>query len=430
MAVRFPDPIHPVDPVELEINQLFDHLVICLNQRRVALLTTYRDTRDQIAARRIACERKEGELIGMKAETQARLQMNELRELQERLLYEIEQTLAEVRVPQRETRVVFRGNRGHLEQVIAGVGEVVEEELPVVPRYEEMRPIVAVGKTGQATGELYGPCGVAPGELFRPYGVAVDENTNLIYVVEGLHCCRVSIFSETGEFINTFTHHDMLWPHGIAIHRDNLYVTDPGVNAVFHFKIEADMRLVAKVGSRGSGMGQIYGPYGLTVSTNGDVFVAEVSNHRIQILDDSLHFQRFITHQTMKCPYDVKLTPDEVYVLCECSPSILVFSHAGEKIRSLITQATGMQIGMLTRMQIGTAYYFCLDRKQNLLISDWDNHEVRIFSKEGTHLHTIGKKGHGVGMFRSPQGIVLTKNLKLIIVSINKNYRLQIYSCQ
>ena len=195
MDVRFPDPIHHVDPVELEINQLFDHLIMCIQQR---LLTTYRDTRDQIAARPIDRARKEEELIGLKTETEARLQMNELRELQERLLVEIEQKLAEVRVPQPETHVVFRGNCGHLEQMIAGVGEVVEEEVPVVHRYEEMRPIVAVGKKGQA-----------PGELWDPRGVTVDENTNLIYVAERIGSCRVSIFSETGEFINTFTNKDM-----------------------------------------------------------------------------------------------------------------------------------------------------------------------------------------------------------------------------
>ena len=412
MAVRFPEPIHPVDPVELEIHQLFDHLIVCLNQRRVALLTTYRDTRAQIAARPVARARKEQELIALKNHTEQSLQMNELRETQERILAEIEQTLAEVRVPQPETRAVFRGNCGHLEQVIAGVGEIVEEEVPVVPRYQEMRPIVAVGKEGQA-----------PGELWYPWGVAIDENTNLIYVAEGFGSCRVSIFSETGEFINTFTHQDMRLPRGIAIHRDNLYVTDIGVHAVFQFKIEVDMRLVAKLGSQGSGMGQFNSPRGLTVSTNGDVFVADCNNHRIQILDDSLHFQREITHQTMKYPWDVKLTPDEVYVLCPVSPCILVFSHAGEIIRQLITWG-GMG------MQIGEAFFFCLDRKQNLLICDWWNHEVRIFSKEGTHLHTIGERGQEVGMFEYPEGIVLTKNLKLIIVSRNDNYRLQIFSCQ
>ena len=413
MAIRFPELIHLVDPVELEIHQLFDHLIVCLNQRRVALLTTYRDTRAQIAARPIARARKEQELIGLKTETEARLQMNELRETQLEILEKIDQKLAEVRVPQPETRAVFRGNCGHLEQVIAGVGEVVEEEVPVVPRYQEMRPIVAVGKRGQA-----------PGELRYPKGVAIDENTNLVYIAEGLDSCRVSIFSETGEFINTFTHQDMRAPWGIAIHRDNLYVTDTGVHAVFQFKIEVDMRLVAKLGSKGSGMGQFNYPRGLTVSTNGDVFVADYNNNKIQILDDSLHFQREITHQTMEHPRDVKLTPDEVYVLCNVSPCILVFSHAGEKLRQLITRGYGMG------MQIESADFFCLDRNQNLMISDWLNREVRIFSKEGTYLHTIGRYGQEVEMFLSPRGIVLTKNLKLIIVSDNHNYQLQIFSCQ
>ena len=214
----------------------------------------------------------------------------------------------------------------------------------------------------------------------------------------------------------------MIEPYGIAIHRDNLYVTDTRAYAVFQFKIEVDMRLVAKLGSQGSGIGQFNGPHGLTVSTNGDVFVADCSNHRIQILDDSLHFQREITHQTMKHPCDVKLTPDEVYVLCPVSPCIIVFSHAGEKLRQLITQGYGMQIR--------SAHFFCLDRKQNLLISDWSNDEVRIFTKDGTHLHTIGEHGYEVGMLFIPQGIVLTKNLKLIIMSGNNNCSLQIFSCQ
>ena len=37
--------------------------------------------------------------------------------------------------------------------------------------------------------------------------------------------------------------------HGIAIHRDNLYVTDTKAHAVFKFKIEAGIRLVDKLGT-------------------------------------------------------------------------------------------------------------------------------------------------------------------------------------
>ena len=402
MAVRFPEPIHPVDPVELEIHQLFDHLIVCLNQRRVALLTTYRDTRAQIAARPISRARKEEELIGLKTETEARLQMNELRETQERILAEIEQTLAEVRVPQSETRAMFRGNCGHLEQVIAGVGEVFEEEVPVVPRYEDMRPIVAVGKKGKA-----------PGELYNPRGVAIDENTNLIYVAEGLDSCRVSIFSETGEFINTFTHQEMRVPWGIAIHRDNLYVTDIEVHAIFQFKIEVDMRLVTKLGGDVFDIGQFYYPLGLTVSTNGDVFVADRDNNRIQILDDSLHFQREITHQTMKLPYDVKLTPDELYVLCD-NRYIHVLTYTGNMIRSIDTQ---------TGYGIFATYFFCLDAEQNIIVGNWNNN-IRILTKEGTHLHTIQSPQGSINL----RGIALTKNLKIVAVYTHAPNQLMIYS--
>ena len=410
MAVRFPDPIHPVDPVELEINQLFDRLITCLQERRDTVLATYRDTRAQIAARHTERARKEQELTGLKTETETRLQMNELRHVQTRILAEIEQELRELRITQPETHVVFRGNCGHLEQLIAGVGELVMEERHIVPRYEDMRPIVAVGKGGKA-----------PGELFYPQGVAIDENTNRIYVAESFPPPRVSIFSETGGFIDTFALQDMISPRGIAIHQGNMYVTDVKADAVFHFKIDENIRLVAKLGSRGSGMGQFQCPRGLSVLSNGDVFLADSGNHRIQILDDSLHIQRSITHQTMENPCDIKLTPDEVYVLCYVFPSILVFSHAGEETRSLITRGVGMQIGL--------AYFFCLDRQQNLLISDCGSSRVKVFSKEGTHLHSIGQPGHELGMLYYPTGIVLTKNLKLIIVSENRNYGLQIFSC-
>ena len=69
--------------------------------------------------------------------------------------------------------------------------------MSVVPRYEEMRRIVAVGRGG-------------PGELLNPKDVTIDEKRNLIYVAEGEGSCGVSILSERGEYIYTFTHQDLI----------------------------------------------------------------------------------------------------------------------------------------------------------------------------------------------------------------------------
>ena len=274
--------------------------------------------------------------------------------------------------------------------------------------------------------------GRAPGELFYPHSVAVDSDTNQIYVADGLsveegpndpEAClnsiaRVSIFSEMGEFLDTFSHPDMKWPYGIAIHRNNVYVTDAIVHSVFHFKVE-DFRFVARVGERGSGIGQFNSPRQLTVSTDGDVFVTDYFNNRVQILDSNLHYQRHISHHSMRYPCDVKLTPDEVYILCESSPFIKVFSLSGDLSRSLITRHDiGIRVG---------PSFFCLDANSNLLLSYRLNHQTKIFSKEGTLLHTLGKCGHKAGRFYFPEGIALINNRKLVIVSRSTNYCLQIF---
>ena len=276
-----------------------------------------------------------------------------------------------------------------------------------------MRPTVAVAKRGKA-----------PGELWSPGGVAINPATNHIYVAEGglsPNFARVSIFSESGEYLNSYTHEHMESLHGIAIHGNNLYITDWVVHAVFHLKIEADFRLVARLGSRGSGIGQFYSPRQLSISTIGDVYIADTNNNRIQILDCSLQPIREVTHPSMHEPCDVKLTMEEMYVFSRVdSPCVHVFTHTGHKIRSLITCGEGMQISAPS--------FFCIDSKKNLIISECWGHQIKIFSNEGVLLHTIGEHGHQVGMFNGPQGLALTSNLSLVTVSYNNHCGLQIFS--
>ena len=264
--------------------------------------------------------------------------------------------------------------------------------------------------------------GKAPGELWYPNSVAIDPATNHIYIAEGLlNFARVSIFSESGEYLKSYTHEHMEALYGIAIHEHNLYVTDCEVHAVFHLEIEADFRLVARLGSRGSGIGQFDEPGQLSISPNGDVYIADRNNNRIQILDDSLHPIRKVTHPSMDRPCDVKLTTDEIYVLClDDFLCVHVFNHTGHKIRSLITCGGGMQVY--------SSFFFCLDTKKNLIISDNGDDQIKIFSNEGSFLHTIGEHGNQVGMFNHLQGFALTLNLNLVTVSWDSEYVLQIFS--
>ena len=139
---------------------------------------------------------------------------------------------------------------------------------------------------------------------------------------------RISVFSERGDFLTCLTPQDMRLPHGLAIHGDYLYVTDITLHAIFQFKMEPQFSLVTKQGKEGSQIGEFNCPANLTVSTNGDVYVADCNNNRVQILNSSLQHLRTLTEQLIVFPHDIKLTADEVYVLCEDNPCVHVFSHA------------------------------------------------------------------------------------------------------
>ena len=406
-------PFPHIDPVEIGINEAFNRMVFCLNQRREAVLTAYRDLKQDIAARPLARARKEEELIGLRAETENRLQMNDLREVQEQMLALMEQKLAEVRAPQPDTRIVFRIESVPLEQLIADLGEVLEEEVPLVPNYRTIRQVVAVGKLGRA-----------PGELFYPRAVVVDSN-NSIFVAEGnlfALYARISVFSERGDYLTSFTPQDIRAPYGLAIHGDYLYVTDTKLHAIFRFKMEPQFSLVTKQGKEGSQIGEFNFPLNLTVSTNGDVYVADCSNNRVQILNSSLQHLRTLTEQLIESPCDVKLTADVVYVLCADNPCVHVFSHAGERLRSLISGGH--------QMQMTNPRFFCLDAAENIIISDILAHRIKIFSKEGNLIKTVGEEGHQPGMFYHPTGLALTKELNLVVVSNNNNFTFHIFSSQ
>ena len=156
---------------------------------------------------------------------------------------------------------------------------------------------------------------------------------------------------------------------------------------------------------------------GLTTDPIGRVFIADTDNNRICIHDPDLNHLRNIT---MSQPSDVKVSRDRLYVLCpDNNPCLLVLTLEGDKLHSLITCGEGMDV-----LHPG---FFCLDPLNNFVLSDWKSHSIRVFSPEGNLLH-IGREGHQQGMFYRPKGVAVTPNGRLVCVSANENYGLQIFS--
>ena len=64
----------------------------------------------------------------------------------------------------------------------------------------------------------------------------------------------------------------------------------------------------------------------------------------------------------------------------------------------------------------------------NLPISDNGAHGVKMFSKDRTYLHSVGREGYERGILDRLKGCTLTKDLNLVTVFENIRFGLQIFS--
>ena len=229
---------------------------------------------------------------------------------------------------------------------------------------------------------------------------------------------RVEIFFETGEFISRLGVGQLSDPYGIAIHGDSLYASCDD-DTVSQFSL-IEMCHVRRIGGVGSNNGQFDRPRQLTTDLIGRVFIADYYNDRICIHDPDLNYLCNITHPSMSRPSGVKVSCNCLYVLCrKNNPCMLVLTLEGDMLHSLITCGEGMDVLYPS--------FFCLDPLNNFVLSDLGSHSIRVFSPEGNLLQTIGREGHQPGMFSNPEGVAITPNGRLVCVSQNTNYGIQIF---
>ena len=409
MAEHYPIAHPAVDPVEHHINYIFDRLIFLLNRRRAELLQYVRDTRED----KRAAERERLEMISQLTEGQevidTEIRQNILQPMNRKWIEQLEcvkrESILDIPVEvQFELICVTR----ELERSISRLGEIAEVSV-YEPHYATCHTrVVATGKYGDDPGELYGP-----------RGVAIHEETHQIFVANFSND-RVEIFSETGEFFHQLGVGQLSAPYGIAIHGDSVYVICWGDSTVSKFSL-TELCLVRRIGGYGSNNGQFYCPRQLTTDLIGRVYIADSWNDRICIHDPDLNHLRNIKLPYMSFPSDVKVSRDHLYVLCPDNNLCLhVLTLEGDKLHSLITRGEGMDVL--------DPEFFCLDPLNNFVLSDFKSHSIRVFSPEGNLLHTIGREGHQQGMFYKPGGVAVTPNGRIVCVSMNENYGLQIFN--
>jgi streptogramin lyase len=129
----------------------------------------------------------------------------------------------------------------------------------------------------------FGSQGTAPGQFQRPSGMLWHDGR--IYIVDAFNN-RIQVFSESGELLEVIGDAEggLNYPYDIAIsNTKELFVVEYAAGRVTKFDLRG--KLLGRYGSPGSGDGQFTTPWGMTVDTQGRVFVADTGNRRVVKLD-------------------------------------------------------------------------------------------------------------------------------------------------
>ena len=241
------------NPIEDKINEVFNTIIDCVNKRREEIIIAFRQRLKEKLNASVTRVAGLQQLNDMKANLENREVESTLQSMQGRMVDEIGLKINLLQVMERETEVGFDCDVKDIEDSISKFGELIEKDISV-PNYATLsQPSISVGKDGTADGEIK-----------WPGGLAYDEKSQLIYVgnggCAGLGRGRISMFTMSGDFISNFCDGLFNEPVGIAIYKEDLFVTDTYLHCVFKLKL-GSFKLIKKVGTNGSGIGEFDCPH-------------------------------------------------------------------------------------------------------------------------------------------------------------------------
>jgi hypothetical protein len=216
-------------------------------------------------------------------------------------------------------------------------------------------------------------------------------------------------------------------PLGVAETFGKLYVADSGNNRIQILDPSTGAYL-GQWGSSGTGPGQFQNPVGLAVDTsNGDVFVVDDTNSRVQIFDAN---GTFISQFGSSGTGNGQFSYPTSIAFDKWSQDVLVVDNGNARVERFDANGTYLsQWGSYgsADWQFQFPDDIALDDAGNVFVTDQGDSAVKEFTSTGVFEQRWGTYGSGSGQFLIPSGILLL-GYKIEVADWNGN-RIEEFSC-
>lgn len=217
--------------------------------------------------------------------------------------------------------------------------------------------------------------GAANGQLRRPINIRIDADGTKYITDTGRD--QVLVYDGADRFVAAYGKEGQFRPTDVAIGQDRLYVTD-----VLHHQVHVLDKRTGKplfsFGKAGSGEGELFHPTNIVFGPEGDLYVSDTSNFRIQ-----------------------RFNPD------------------GKPVRSY--GAVGSTPGSFARPK-GLA----LDRTGRLYVADAAFENVQIFDDKGKLLLFFGQAGEPAARMHLPAGVSIDyDNVEMFKKDADPNFQIE-----
>jgi len=158
-----------------------------------------------------------------------------------------------------------------------------------------------------------------------------------------------------------------------------------------------------------------------------DYVTVQIKNHQghdcatkkqLQDNKDGTYKICYFPKETGECEASVKVNGEDV----RGSPFVIQVKTRRQLRAVSSFGQEGVSVGMFNG-----PWGVAVNHRDEIAVTDIDNHRVQIFSSDGTYLRSFGREGGELGEFNTPCGVAFDKNGNIIVVD-SCNHRVQMFS--